>query len=202
MKLCLPIIITAVALALAPPASAQFMFVDVNGDGLNTGSDVLTPSTTSVDIWLATNQDKDGNPVSCLQGAYPLTINSYTFILTAPAGGVTYGTWTDNLGFTINVGNAQAGNDLWVGWATATPLPPGKYKLGTLALTVTGNATLDFLESTTLDVTAMTSFGSQCIGADFDNTMKYPQDWNQVAGTYAPIPVTETTWGKIKSMYR
>jgi len=198
------------ALALGVPASAQYMYIDVNGDALNTNADVLTPSVTGVDVYLATNKSlsntSDPNSAlvtaTCATDASPLTINSYQMILTAPSGGVTYGAWTDNMGFTIDLGNTSGGNDDVIGWASPTPQPAGTYKLGHLALTVVGNPVLTFAVSTTLSNAVFTAFGSQCGGQDFDNTLKYNTDWQSVGPTRIPIPVTATTWGKIKSLYR
>ena len=211
MKKCLPLLGTALMLAVGAPASAQYMYIDVNGDGLNTTADVLTSYTTQVDIYLATDKslsnpnDMDSPLVAatCETGPYPLNINSYTMILNAPLGGVTYGAWTDNMGFPTDLGNAKGGNDDWIGWGGSAYTAPGTYKLGTLAVTVTTYAALlTFATSTTLNDTAITSFGSQCIGADFDNTMKYGLDWFSVGPTRFVDPVTETTWGKIKALYR
>lgn len=212
MKHGLLVLMAVLALAVAAPVSAQnagYMYIDVNGDGVNTDADVLGPSTTSVDIWLGTNKalanPTDPNSavidVTCNYGPEQLTINSYTIILTAPAGGVTYGAWTDNMGFTIDVGNAQAGNDKLIGWASATPQSPGLYKLGSLALTASGNPYITFAETTSISGVAITSYGSLCPGLDFDNTMILGRDWTSIGPTRSPIPVTETTWGTIKSLY-
>lgn len=210
MKHGLLVLAAFIALAIGVPASAQYMYIDVNGDGLNTSADVLTASTTGVDIWLATdkqltdpnNYDSAVIPATCTLGPDPLTINSYQIILTAPQGGVTYGAWTDNMGFTIPVGNAQGGNDKVIGWASATSQPPGTYKLGHLVLSASGNAVLAFAVTTSLAGDVFTCFGSLCSGPpDFDNTPKYDQDWKSVGPTRSAIPVTETTWGKIKTLY-
>ena len=195
-------------LAIGVPASAQYMYIDVNGDGANTSADVLGPATTGVDVWLITNKNLS-NPLdydsplvdaTCIDGG-AFTINSYQIILTAPSGGVTYGAWTDNMGFSIDVGNVQAGNDDVVGWAGVTPLTPGTYKLGHLALTVSGSPTLTFAQSTSALGTAVTAFGSICGGSQFDNTLYLGIDWFSIGPTRSTIPVTETTWGKIKSLY-
>lgn len=209
MKHGLLVLAAFIALAIGVPASAQYMYIDVNGDGLNTTLDVLSPSVTGVDVYLATDKSltnpNDPNSAlvstTCAFGPDNLTINSYQMILNAPAGGVTYGAWTDNMGFTIDVGNAQGGNDDVIGWASATPQPAGTYKLGHLALSVTGNPVLTFSATTSLSGAVFTAFGSQCGGSDFDNTMKYPTDWTSIGPTRGTIPVTETTWGNIKNLY-
>jgi hypothetical protein len=205
MKPCLPILATLFALSIGVPASAQYMYLDVNGDGQCTTRDVLTSLTTSADVYLKTNMNQNGSAAVCPTGE-ALTINSYTFILSAPLGGVHYGAWSDNMGFTINAnkypnGTVTAGNDIWVAKASGTPSAPGSYKLGSLAITVTGTPTLEVHATSTLDETALTSFGSACPGKDFDNTMKLPTDWTDVCATSVAVPVAETTWGKIKAGY-
>jgi hypothetical protein len=200
MKHCLLVLVAVVALAFGVPASAQYMYLDVNGDGLSTSADVLTSATTSVDVYMDTNSNGNGSVATCPTGE-ALTINSYTFILRS-TGGVTYGTWTDNMGFTVNLGGATAGNDYWTGRGSGTALAPGTYKLGTLAITVTGNPVINIMSSTSIDPVALTSFGSACPGQDFDNTMKLGLDWMDVTGTYPSTPVSKTTWGKIKDLYR
>jgi hypothetical protein len=210
MKHALLVLAAFLALTISAPASAQYMYIDVNGDGLNTSADVLTPSVTGVDIYLATNKalsdpSDPSSPIidaTCQTDVAELTINSYQMILTTPSGGVTYGAWTDNMGFVIDLGNMTAGNDDVIGWATPTPLPAGTYKLGHLAITVIGNPILTFAVTTSLSDQVFTAFGSQCGGHDFDNTMKYNTDWQSIGPTWIPIPVTETTWGKIKNLYR
>ena len=202
MKHCLLVFAAVVALAIGVPASAQYMYIDVNGDGVCTGADAITTATTSVDVWMRTNVNGNGSAAVCPTGE-ALTINSYTFILSAPSGGVTYGAWTDNMGFTINAGGGQAGNDVWVAKASGTPQAPGTYKLGTQAITVSpGCHSLEIHQTSTIDPTAMTSFGSQCPGTEFDNTMKLPTDWTDICATAQCTDSKETTWGKIKNLYR
>ena len=206
MKHCLLVFAAVVALAIGVPASAQYMFIDVNGDGQCTSADVLTTSTTSVDVYLHTNLNADGSAAVCPTGE-DLTINSYTFILSAVGGTVGYVTWTDNMGFTINAnqfpnGVGTAGNDVWVAKASGTISPEGSYRLGTLAVTPSAGARLEIHATSTIDGNAITSFGSACNGQDFDNTLKLPTDWTNICGTASATPATETTWGKIKNMYQ
>jgi hypothetical protein len=204
MKHCLLVFAAVLALAIGVPAHAQWIFIDANGDATNNclSSDVLSSSVTSVSVYIDTNHNKDGSLATCSTGQ-ALTMNSYTFILSAPTGGVTYGTWADNLGFTIVAGGGQAGNDIWVALASgSTPLAPGKYKLGTLPVTITGSPRLEIHTSTSIDGTAITSFGSSCLGAEFDNTMILGRDFFDACGTASGTPTQETTWGKIKQLYR
>jgi hypothetical protein len=217
MKACLPVLAALITLAIGVPASAQYMWIDVNGDGINgcttpgvtSDDDFLTPATTSIDIYLSTDRNGNGSVASCPTG-YALTINSYTFVLTNGSGGVAYGAWTDAMGFSIAAGGpALNTTDYFIGRASATIQPAGTYKLGSLAVTVTGSPRLDILAHSSIDNTSQTSFGSACPGQDFNNTMRYgenadlnpPGDWNDVCGTVTPTPVAETSWGRIKKRY-
>jgi hypothetical protein len=200
MKNCLLLCVAVLALAVAQPASAQYMFLDVNGDGFCDTGDVIDNTTTSVDVWLATSYDANFFPVTCPTGQ-ELTINSYTFILRS-TGGLSYGAWTDNMGFGTNLGTGVAGNDRWVGRGSGTILPADIYKLGTQAITVTGSPVLSIVSSTSASAQALTSFGSSCLGVLGNNTMKLGLDWFDVCGTSSSTPVTDTTWGKIKALYR
>lgn len=202
MKNCLLLCVAVLALAVGVPASAQFMYLDANGDGICDNTDVVGPGTTSVDVWLSTNKDINGGDVVCPTGE-ELTMNSYTFILRS-TGGVTYGAWTSNpaLGFGTNLGTGLAGNDRWVGRGSGTALPADTYRLGTQAITVSTATQLSIVASTSGFAGAITSFGSQCVGTEGNNTMKLGTDWFDVCGTAGATPVKETTWGKIKDLYR
>ncbi len=120
-----------------------------------------------------------------------------------------YNGWTDNLGFPfpiITAGDgtfAAAGADVWVGRGGNPPgLAPGNYKLGTLSITVAGTPHLSFATSSTLSGNAQTAFGSACDGNQFDSTIRLGDDFTDNCGTDFANPVTETTWGKIKNIYR
>ena len=180
--------------AFCAPASAQFMYIDVNGDGINDTSDMITVGTDHVDLYLVTDKNADGSPVNvanCGDGA--LTINSYEIILRA-FGRFTPGAWTDNMSFPVSLGTAQAGTDFYVGRGSAVFLPPGKYKLGSLAVSNAENgAGLFVVAFSSVSPTAETAFGSQCVGLDFDNTLKLGSDWTDTAGTntgdwFPPLP--------------
>lgn len=201
MKNCLLLCVAVLALAVGVPASAQYMWIDENGDGICDDTDIIDNTTTSVDVWLSTNKNKDGSDAFCPTGE-ELSLISYTFILRS-SGGLTFGTWADALSFGVNLGTGQAGNDRWVARGTGSPLPPDTYKLGTQNITVSaGTPVLSLVTSTSGTPNAHTTFGSICPGVDGDNTLKLTVDWNDICGTASGTPVTETTWGKIKDLYR
>jgi hypothetical protein len=202
MKHALLLVGVVAALAISGPAYSQYMYLDVNGDQICDATDVLTPSTTSVDVWLDTDSNGDGSPAACNSGSENLTMNSYEFFLHAD-GAVTYGAWADNQAFGTDFGTTSAGADAYIGRGGAAALAAGLYKLGTLALSGVGASTsLSIIATSSVNPVGFTSFGSECFGNDFDNTYKLPTDWTDVCGTAVTTPVTQTTWGAIKSIYK
>jgi len=175
----------SVALVLAPPATAQYLYLDSNGDGAHTAADVVSPTgSTTVDVWLDTNHNRDGSTATCVTGDGELTINSYEFILKAQHGTVTWGSFTNLMSaFTVNLGLASSGTDYHNGFGGGTILSPGLYHLATLTITpTTGTPNIVVASSTSLNGGYLTSFGSQCSGNDFDNTMKLGSEWTDVDG--------------------
>jgi len=218
MKKCLLFLAVVGLMAVSAPAYAQYMFLDTNGDGKNStntvnpahaggASDLLSSSVHSVDVYVVTDQNQDGSPAVCQTGE-TFQINSYEFVLRqSGTGSVAYGAWTDNMGY-ANGGvlcgdnvTCQGGGDIWAGKYKFTYDPPGRYKVGSLAITVTGQPKLDFAVSSTLHSLAETAFGSSCSGIQGDHTIRLGMDFCCADGTASPIPVTSTTWGKIKSLY-
>jgi hypothetical protein len=202
MKHSLLLVAVVALVAFAAPAHSQYMFLDTNNDGICNDSDVLSPASDSIDVWLSTNTDAAGNPVTCNSSTKELTINSYEFFVHS-TGTVTFGAWADNMGFTSSFGDFQGGADAYHGRGSGTALAAGTYLLGTLAISgVSSGATVSIIGASTVNDAGFTSFGSQCEGNDFDNTYKFPTDWTGLCGTASPIPVTPTTWGQIKNIYR
>src|SRR3954471_15992935 len=81
---------------VAASADAQYMYLDSNGDGVHTSSDVVSPSgTTTFDVWIRTNANRDGTSAICSSGDGPLDIRSYQFILHASEGTVSWGAYTN-----------------------------------------------------------------------------------------------------------
>jgi len=215
MKNCLLLLAVVAALFFGVPAHAQYIYLDTDGDGLSStggqgGADVLNSSKTSVDVYLITNKNRDGSDAVCANSSDPFTIISYEFTLQASGTGtVAFGTWTDNMGFgtkltTCSGQYCTAGNSLWLAFGAAVASPPGKYKLGTLAVTVTGNPILNVTAGDpNLNAHSQTSFGSACLGVNFDNTIVLGLDFFYDSnGTEPPTDTIPTTWGKIKDLYR
>jgi hypothetical protein len=214
-------------LAGVVPAQGQYVYLDVNGDGLNfdreamignaVPSDLLSAADTAVDVYFVTDKMADGSDATCTS-AEPFTIVTYEAVLRYTGSGtVTFHSWTDNLGFMIpmiTAGDgtiATSGNDVWFGRGSGPAgLPPGLYKVGTLNITVTGQPMLIFGMNSTISGNAQTAFASQCDGALFDGTIRLgpiselgiTADFAESFGAAYVNPIVSTTWGKIKERYR
>jgi hypothetical protein len=198
------------ALFAAAPASAQYIYLDVNGDGVCDLSDVLGSSIDHIDVYLDSNHDKDGNLVPCSSGG-DLDFFSYSIVLRASGGGtVTFGTWTDNTGFTIVFpAPDHAGSDFWVGQASsagALPVSGNPYTIGSVAVTVTGTPVVGFAETSAGNPNAFTVFGSNCLTPDIgDVTWVWNSTYWPFDGACGTAPTTDThptTWGEIKNLYK
>jgi hypothetical protein len=197
------------ALSIGTPAFSQFIYYDVNADGVCGGNDVLTSSVTSVDVWLDTNHDQDGSVDVCSAGTgQPLDMFSYSLIFhSSGSGSVAMNSWTNTApGFAQITGLTLAGQDGSVDFAA--PVGGnliGLVKLGTLNITVTGGPILSFLIDNTSNPsipTPITGFGSQCDGTTYLNTVALEVDFEDSCPTKLMVPVESTTWGKIKQLYR
>ena len=208
MKHCLLLLGVIAALAIGAPAYSQYIFMDVNGDGVCTSADQLTSSITAVDVWLDTNHNQNGSTATCVDPSKPLDIFSYAVLIHASGTGtVTFNSWTNAApNFAILINFRAAGPDMGVGYQLQPPGaidPPGKYKLGTANLAVTGTPTLSFLslapDPSFVDVTG---FGSSCPASVFGNTETLGFDFFDNCGTGTSTPTENTTWGRIKQLYR
>jgi hypothetical protein len=208
-------VVVVAALVAGGPAYSQYAFLDVDGDALSStggqgGNDALTAATTSVDVYFVTDANRDGSAAVCSTSPDPFTIISYEFTLLASGSGtVAYGTWTDNMGFTVTLSQCSpapycaAGTAAWIAQGGAVAAAPGKHKLGTLGIAVTGSPKIDIVAGhVPLHPQSKTAFGSNCLGNDFDNTIKLGSDFVDADGTDDTIDVVPTTWGKIKQAYK
>jgi hypothetical protein len=173
-------------------ASAQYLYLDLDGDGLNTPADVLNGLPVNANIYLRTDRNRDGSPTTCTSGSEPLSIGSLEFILHASAP-VAWGTL---VGGGIFGGGAtltkQSATDFYAGYFDSTEvfLPPGQYHVGSLPITPVGSPLLAFATSTPLSAAYLTSFGSQCRGLDADHTMKLGREWHDADGTFGTLLAT------------
>ena len=166
-------------------AAAQYMYLDANGDGLSSSADLVNPSgSTTFDIWIRTNTNRDGSAATCVTEDGDLTINSYEFILHATGGTLSWSGFANHQpDFNVNLGHAESATDYHNGFGGGTILPPGTYRLASLTVTVTlGSPSIGFASATPLSGVFLTSFGSRCSGNDFDNTLKLGSDWFDTDG--------------------
>jgi hypothetical protein len=175
------------ALGLITPrvSTAQHLYLDTDGDGVHTASDVLAPTgSTSVDVWLRTDADRDGAPAACSAGDLPLSILGYSFVLHAANGTVSFGGFVNRVpDFTVPLGEGSSATEYANGTAGATPLPPGLYRLASMSVTpASGTPSIEILASSTLPGGQFTAFTSECFGLDFDGILKLGTDWNDADG--------------------
>jgi len=211
MKHCLLLLGIVALLAVGAPAYSQYIFMDVNGDGICNTDDVVTDGvTTAVDIWLDTNHDAAGLPVSCSDGVSPLNIFGYSVIIHAGgAGSVSYTGWTNAMivggTWTPLEAYRTSGSDASVSYiAPGSTAPGGMYKLGSFGITASGTPVMSFLtnNSSLGGGAPITGFGSDCSGLDVAFTQVLNVDFTDVCGTSSGTPANATTWGTIKSLYR
>lgn len=177
--------------ASVSPATAQYIYLDLNGDGLNTPLDVLSGIVpVNVGVYLRTDINRDGSPATCPTGQV-LSIGSFEFILRSVGGTVSYGALSGGLfagGIPAHTQHDDV--DFYAGRfdSTAVYVPAGKILLGTIPVTpLTGTPLLTFATSTPLSARFLTSFGSQCRGADGEYTMVLGRDWGDADGTFGTV---------------
>jgi hypothetical protein len=163
----------AVVLGLLPAVAAgQYLYMDANGDGVYTSSDVLRfGETLPVDIWIRTDAGRTGptqQPPACL------TIFSYEFVIRAEGGKVEWGEYTNHMSaMPVRFGPRSTQSEYYDGYAGTAGLPPGRYKLGRLMVRVlAGSPSLSFQPRYSAWPALLTSFGSDCPGKENDHTLK------------------------------
>jgi len=190
-KVSLVLVSFALSGSFITPSQAQYMYLDANGDGLNSTSDRLNHiGTTTLDLWLDTYHDRTGAVVACSDGVTQITLSSYEFILRSGGGTINWGSYNNlQTGMSVSFGLASSPTDYHNGFGGSTYLPPGLYKLGSLTVSVaSGNPGIVFAPATLLGSAYATTFGSQCPGHDFDNTLKLGGDWSDTGGIVTDVP--------------
>ena len=166
------------------PAIGQHIYGDTNRDGTSDDQDRLqAKGTTDVDIWLVTDRSRDASPVPLLASAQPLSIFSYELSLGVVGGTVAWGRYANALeSLDTPLGLSESPTEFYVGFAGTRPLPPGKYRLGTLSLEVlTGDPKIEFRSQSGIHHLGYTSFGSLNDGKDGDYTLKLARDPSRVS---------------------
>jgi hypothetical protein len=210
MRLFATTLLTFIAsAALAAPTFAQYIFTDTNGDAQCTSADALSSSVTSIDVYLDTNHDANGTVKTCATNAsQPLDMSGYDIVMHVQgSGSVTFNSWTNAAaGFSQLNALTQAGADVGVGYTSPIGgnLSPGRYKLGTFSVTVTGSPDLTFTGvSTNVAIPSFgTGFGTSCDASTYANTEVLGVDFQDHCTALSGTAVEATTWGKIKQLYR
>ncbi len=207
----------AVAVAgLAPTASAQYMYLDANGNGIHDVGDKMNinGTPTVVDVYLDTNHNRDGSNATCDSGPEELTMNSYVVQLaTFPSTSkVTFSGFVNQQPtMTTSFIEVMSDSAYHNGFGQQSPIAAGLYKLCTITITgQSGSPSINIVDIIPEGTADLTSFGGNCFGNDFDNTYKLVgasgigSDWHDTDGlaSAAGTPVDKTTWGKIKQTYR
>ena len=187
--------IALVLLTLPSPASAQYMYLDSNRDGVHTAADVLHEvGPTVVDIWLDTGHNRDGSVPVCTYPSEQITMFSYQVTVRASGGTVSYSPYTNRMAEMYQLISGIADDTRFTMPAFAktppgTSFPPGLYLLGTFTVSV-GSGTPSIQIDAGTDVNGLTdgtAFGSNCPASAFGNTMALGFDWFDVDGLpYVP----------------
>jgi len=189
IRLCTVVLSTALAL-FSSPSSAQYLYLDSNGDGQSSQADVLNdpPASTAVRVYLETTKNGDGSSAFCSTGPESLDVLSYEFIVHASNGTVSYDSYASSMSsMGVSFGQHSDDHDFYVGFGGMSSHPPGLYLLGTLTLHVLGGSpTLSPATSTPVHLGGATSFGTHCLGPEQDNTWKLGVNWHSISGCGPP----------------
>ena len=177
------------------PAAAQYMYLDSNGDGINTSTDRMNKSTpTTIDVWLRTDHNRDGSLAGCDFQAGAMDMYSYEFVLHAVGGTITWGSMSNLIpSFTTNLARDSRDTTGTVyyhnGFGGSAAQVPGTYKLATLTATVaTGSPRIDIVTRHAIARSARTSFASDCVANQtYDHTNRFDTNWQDVDGLAAPL---------------
>lgn len=190
-------------LALPAPLLAQYMYLDSNGDGINTPADAMGPLGTPkvVDVWLDRLHNRNGALTACNTGDGDLAIwNSYAVSIDAVGGAVSFADFTNHVtpfAIVCNTGTGGFLSDTAGMSACRAGQPmtsPGLVRLFSVTVTgLAGSPALSIVPIGNFDVNP-TAFGTPCSGNDFDNTYKLGTDWFDVDGIAAGFcsPCTPT----------
>ena len=157
-------------------SQAQYLWMDSNGDGVNTSADVMNANgtPTTVDVWINTSHNRDGSLAECnSQDGDLATWNSFATHINVQNGTATFTRYTNRVAaFTIA---CAAGTSAFVTnnttemgqcQATGSPTPNGGVNIKMYTVTVTGTSgtpSLVFVPLNDQDGN-VTSFGTACSG--------------------------------------
>lgn len=180
-------VLVFVFLALsATPVFAQYLYMDANGDGVWTTSDVMAPNGTAqvVDVWLDRTHNRNGSLAVCNTMDGDLAVwNSYAIHISVSNGTASFTNLVNHVpefaitciapgeGFRSNTAGMSAC------YAGMSQMDVPRRMLFTVTVTgLSGAPSLLFVPQNGLDFN-FTSFGTSCSGNDFDNTYKLGSDF-------------------------
>jgi len=184
---CFAVLGLVVGLAVPGSARAQYIYIDTNGDGVNTWADSLNSTgNTAVDIWIDTGFNRNGSRGGCGQSG----LASFSLNLHAVDGTINWGTFTSASPPSAGEPSVSNPHEYHIAVAfdpvTAANSPLGLYRLGTLNVEIaSGNPCLDFAASTTMSPNHSTSYGAGCNGPKFDHTNRLGSGWSDHDGLTA-----------------
>jgi len=128
-----------------------------------------------LDVWLVTDCNRDGTASVPARTGTPLGMFSYEFILHSDNGMVEWGQYENLIPeFGFSFGTYQSPSDFYTGFAGTKAVPPGKYRVGRVAVRTTDGApTIRFAATSPLSPVCHTSFGSPNPGRHEDNTLRF-----------------------------
>jgi len=157
-----------------------YMYLDTNGNGMHDNGDSLHASgSTTVDVWLKTNQNKNGSASFCDSSGTPNTISSYSVVLRAAGGTVAWSSFTNRMtAFTLPTGGYSDPVFYGNGMSGTAAIPAGSYRLASVTITPqSGSPYIVISQSAEPASSIKTTFGSTCPGKGFDNKLTFGKDW-------------------------
>ena len=165
----LALLAATLTLAVAAPVSAQYMYLDSNGDGVHTAADRLNTNLTPtpVDVYLDLLHNRNGSDVACPVGG-TVDMNSYVFWLQAVNGTVAYSGFTNQIAsFTTAFAGPSDATYFQNGRGGSAYLAPAVYKLASLTINgQTGSPLINIIDQGT-GSSEFTSFGTECDASGF-----------------------------------
>jgi hypothetical protein len=140
--------VTVGLISLPQDAAGQYIFLDTNGDSNHTAADRLPFGTTTVDLWLDLERNRDGTPAQCTEWGSvlpnPLDLGGIDVLLETTGGPITWGDPDCPLfGF---VSFSKTPSSLYLSLYRGTKLPAGKYKLASFWIqALSGPPRIDFV---------------------------------------------------------
>lgn len=191
----IPAALIASLMLLGATASAQYLYLDTNGNGVADGCDRVSESgPTTIDIWLNTNMNRDGSPATCTFGAGVLDMNHYTVALQAVGGTLTWGPMSNLMaGFASRYTRDSRDTTGTVfyhnGWGGGSIVTPGLYRVATLiAAVATGNPRVNVIDRHPNVGTSVTGFGTACPGSgQYDHSSRRGRNFGDTDGLARPI---------------